>query len=155
MDEDNLSRALMIAVSIFIGIITISAIIIYFNTAIGTVRNIGSGMDYDQVYRDDIESSLLMNGTNNYIKGTNVINIINYYETNQNITIYIQNIKYVDQVGAIQLYNEVIISSSDMEARKYNCKIASKIIMNNQDFTINVQTEDEVLNSKLIIIKGV
>ena len=76
MDEDNLSKALMLGVSTLLGIMTVSAIIIFFNTSLGIVRGVGSGKNFDTVYRSDIESTLLMSGTGNNIKGTSVINLL-------------------------------------------------------------------------------
>ena len=117
MDENNISRALMIGVTTFIGILTVSAIIIFFNASLNAVRNAGSGMDYDTIYRNDIESTLLMSGTGNYIKGTSVINLLSYYEQDANITMSVQNIKYLDNNGQVQVYNNITIESDDPNVR--------------------------------------
>ena len=155
MDENNISRALMIGVTTFIGILTVSAIIIFFNASLNAVRNAGSGMDYDTIYRNDIESTLLMSGTGNYIKGTSVINLLSYYEQDTKVTMSVQNIKYIDNQGNIQYLDTVALDSEDINVRKYAYNRALRYIMDNQDFTINVQELDQDLGSMIITIRGV
>ena len=99
MEEDNLYTAIIIGVSVFIGILTVSAIIIFFNSSLDLVRNVGGGYDYSRVYRGDIESTLLMSNTGNYIKGTSVRNLINYYVQDVNVEMILTNIKYIDSSG--------------------------------------------------------
>ena len=72
MDEDNLSKAIMIGVTTLVGVMTVSAIIIFFNSSLNIVKNAGSGKNFGNIYRHDIESTLLMSNTGNYIKGTSV-----------------------------------------------------------------------------------
>ena len=155
MDEDNISRALMIGVTTFIGMITVSAIIVFFNASLNTVKNAGSGMDYSTIYRNDIESTLLMSGTGNYIKGTSVINLLSYYEQDVNVTMSVQNIKYLDNNGQVQVYNNITIESDDPNVRKSAYNSACRYIMDNQDFTIDVRDIDAQIGTKIITIKGV
>ena len=155
MDEDNISRALMIGVTTFIGIITVSAIIVFFNASLNTVKNAGSGMDYNTIYRNDIESALLMSGTGNYIKGSSVINLLSYYEQDTNVTMSIQNIKYIDQNGQVKIYENITIESDETSVRESAYNSACRYIMDNQDFTIDVQDIDTQLGTKIITIKGV
>lgn len=155
MDEDNLSKALILGVTVFIGIMTVSAIIIFFNSSLNVVRNLGSGKDFGNVYRSDIESTLLISGSGNYIKGTNVINLLNFYEEDVNVTMSVQNIKYIDNNGNIQIYGNITISSNDLNARKSSYNTALRYIMDNQDFTIDVEDVDVDAGVKNIIIKGV
>jgi len=155
MDEENITRALMIGATTLMGIMTITAIIIFFRSSLKVVESTGNGMDFDTVYRNDIESSLLMNGTNNYIKGTSVKNILSYYEQNANVTMNISNIKYIDKNGNIQIYNNVVIDSSDYSTRENTYNIAMNYIMDNQDFEISVNTLDNNTGSKNIVIRGV
>ena len=103
MGEDNVSRAIMIGVTTFIGIMTISALILFFNSSLDVVRNVSSGKNFDTLNRVDIDSTLLMSNTNNYIKGTSVINLLSYYEQDVNVTINVQNIKYIDNSGNIHI----------------------------------------------------
>lgn len=155
MDEDNLSKALMLGVSTLLGIMTVSAIIIFFNTSLGIVRGVGSGKDYGTVYRNDIESTLLMSGTGNNIKGTSVINLLNYYAEDVNVSIIIQNIKYLDENQNVQVYGNITIDSDEINVRRSGYNTAMRYIMDNQDFLINVQEEDSEAGVKIITIRGV
>lgn len=155
MEEDNIYTAIIIGVSLFIGLITISAIIIFFNSSLNLVRNAGSGYDYTTVYRSDIESTLLMSNTGNYVKGTSVENLLNYYVQNVNVAMTISNIKYIDSSGNIQVYPDITIDSKDESLRQSNYNRATRYLMDNQDFTINVEELDRDLGSMIITIRGV
>lgn len=155
MGEDNVSRAIMIGVTTFIGIMTISALILFFNSSLDVVRNVGSGKNFDALNRVDIDSTLLMSNTNNYIKGTSVINLLSYYEQDVNVTINVQNIKYIDNSGNIQYLDNIDLNSQEVSVRKAAYNRALRYIMDNQDFTINVQEIDQDLGSMIITIRGV
>ena len=155
MGEDNVSRAIMIGVTTFIGIMTISALILFFNSSLDVVRNVGSGKNFDTLNRVDIDSTLLMSNTNNYIKGTSVINLLSYYEQDVNVTINVKNIKYIDNSGNIQYLDNIDLNSQEVSVRKAAYNRALRYIMDNQDFTINVQEIDQDLGSMIITIRGV
>ena len=155
MDEENLSRAIMIGVTTLVGIMTISALILFFNSSLDVVRNVGSGNNFETVNRSDIDSTLLMSNTGNYIKGTSVINLLSYYEQDVNVTITVQNIKYIDNQGDIQYLDTVALDSEDINVRKYAYNRALRYIMDNHDFTISVQELDQYLGSMIITIRGV
>lgn len=155
MDEENLSRAIMIGVTTLVGIMTISALILFFNSSLDVVRNVGSGNNFETVNRSDIDSTLLMSNTGNYIKGTSVINLLSYYEQDVNVTITVQNIKYIDNQGNIQYLDTAALDSEDINVRKYAYNRALRYIMDNQDFTISVQELDQDLGSMIITIRGV
>lgn len=155
MDEENLSRAIMIGVTTLVGIMTISALILFFNSSLDVVRNVGSGNNFESVNRSDIDSTLLMSNTGNYIKGTSVINLLSYYEQDVNVTITVQNIKYIDNQGNIQYLDTVALDSEEINVRKYAYNRALRYIMDNQDFTISVQELDKDLGSMIITIRGV
>lgn len=155
MDEENLSRAIMIGVTTLVGIMTISALILFFNSSLDVVRNVGSENNFETVNRSDIDSTLLMSNTGNYIKGTSVINLLSYYEQDVNVTITVQNIKYIDNQGNIQYLDTVALDSEDINVRKYAYNRALRYIMDNQDFTISVQELDQDLGSMIITIRGV
>lgn len=155
MDEENLSRAIMIGVTTLVGIMTISALILFFNSSLDVVRNVGSGNNFETVNRSDIDSTLLMSNTGNYIKGTSVINLLSYYEQDVNVTITVQNIKYIDNQGNIQYLDTVALDSEEINVRKYAYNRALRYIMDNQDFTISVQELDQDLGSMIITIRGV
>ena len=155
MDEDNLSKAIMIGVTTLVGVMTISAIIIFFNSSLNIVRNAGTGKNFSNVNRNDIESTLLMSDTGNYIKGTSVINLFSYYEQNVNVTISVHNIKYLDKNGNIQVLDLISMESNDVDVRENAYNRALRYITDNQDFTISVQDIDIDAGSKVITIRGV
>ena len=155
MDEDNLSKAIMIGATTLVGVMTISAIIIFFNSSLNIVRNAGTGKNFSNVNRNDIESTLLMSDTGNYIKGTSVINLVSYYEQNVNVTISVHNIKYLDKNGNIQVLDLISMESNDVDVRKNAYNRALRYITDNQDFTISVQDIDIDAGSKVITIRGV
>ena len=155
MDEDNLSRALIIGVSVFIAIATVSAIIMFFNASLDVVRSTGSGVDFGNVYRSDIDSTLLMSGSGNYVKGYNVINLISYYEQDTRVSIAIQDIKYLDESGDVKVYSNISIDSTSSNVREAAYNLACRYIMDNQDFTIDVQDVDADAGIKIITLKGV
>ena len=131
------------------------ALILFFNSSLDVVRNVGSGNNFETVNRSDIDSTLLMSNTGNYIKGTSVINLLSYYEQDVNVTITVQNIKYIDNQGNIQYLDIVALDSEDINVRKYAYNRALRYIMDNQDFTISVQELDQDLGSMIITIRGV
>ena len=96
-----------------------------------------------------------MSNTGNYIKGTSVINLLSYYEQDVNVTITVQNIKYIDNQGNIQYLDTVALDSEEINVRKYAYNRALRYIMDNQDFTISVQELDQDLGSMIITIRGV
>lgn len=155
MDEDNLSKAIMIGVTTLVGVMTVSAIIIFFNSSLNIVRKVGSGKDFGNVYRNDIESTLLMSNTGNYIKGTSVVNLLSYYEQDVNVIVSIQNIKYIDNNGNIQFIDNISMDSRESNIRNSSYNRALRYIMDNQDFTIIVEDEDTDIGSKKITIRGV
>lgn len=153
--EENISRAIMIGATTLIGIMTISAIIGFFNSSLRVVENASGSDTFSTVYRNDIESTLLMSNSGNYIKGTSVINLISYYEQNVNVNISIANIKYIDSLGNVQIIDNIAINTNDVNTRKAAYNQAVRYIMDNQDFTISVQDIDEDMGSKEITIRGI
>ncbi len=134
---------------------TVSAIIVFFNSSLKVVENASGSKDFSTVYRNDIESTLLMSNSGNYIKGTSVINLISYYEQDVNVIIGISNIKYIDSSGNIQIIDNIAINTNDVNTRKAAYNQAVRYIMDNQDFTISVQDNDEDMGSKEITIRGI
>lgn len=56
MEEDNTIKALILGVSVFLIIITLSAVILYYNTAVGGARTISdTRMDIGKLYDKKIE----------------------------------------------------------------------------------------------------
>lgn len=76
MDESNAIKAITIGAGLFISITTISLILTYYNVAKNTAQTIGTGTNISQNYDRHIRDIL----TKANIKGSDVINICNYFE---------------------------------------------------------------------------
>ena len=142
MDENALTKALYVGVSLFVTVITITAIIAYYNIARSSIKDIGSGTDFDTVYREDIKETLLKTGENNKITGTQVKNLVSYYYDNINVQIKVDGMKY----------SSISLSSNDQNIRQKNYNIIMKYIMNNQEFTLDRNTDNEDI--LILTIKG-
>lgn len=154
--EDNVSKAIMIGFTTLMGVMTISAIIIFFNSSVNVVKNVSEISMFSKVYREDIDSTLLMSNTGNYIKGTSVINLLNYYEEDPRVSISISNIKYIDNSGNVQvLATPIDIMGEDAGLRQNSYNIAMRYLMDNQDFTISVEERDSEVGIQNIVLRGV
>ncbi len=154
--EDNVSKAIMIGFTTLMGVMTISAIIIFFNSSVNVVKNVSEISMFSKVYREDIDSTLLMSNTGNYIKGTSVINLLNYYEEDPRVSISISNIKYIDNSGNVQVLTAPIdIVGEDVGLRQNSYNIAMRYLMDNQDFTISVEERDSEVGIQNIVLRGV
>lgn len=87
--EDSAMKAIVISVSVFVAIITISAVIIYYNTAKDIVNVTGTGVDLAVAQQQDIENILLKANDNTKVSGTEVMNIIKYFYNNKKYTVSI------------------------------------------------------------------
>ena len=154
MDEDNISHALIIGVTTFIIVMIISAIIIFYNSGVNIVRSVGAGNNFSTINRNDVESSLILSGTGNYIKGSDVINLINEYQNNTNVIIVVRNIKYMSENGSVNSIEMISMDSKDINIRVSSYNRIKNYIMDNQDFTI-VVSGDESSNNMIINIEGV
>lgn len=96
MDESNAIRAITIGVSTFIAIMTISAVMMYYNTARATVEAVGTGTDISQNYDSTILDILLYNTTTD---GIGVKNILNYFYLDDSVSV---NITKMTNLGSIQ-----------------------------------------------------
>ena len=154
MDEDNISHALIIGVTTFISVMIISAIIIFYNSGVNIVRSVGAGNNFSTINRNDVESTLVLSGTGNYIKGSDVINVINEYQNNTNVIIVVRNIKYMSENGSVNSIEMISMDSKDINIRVSSYNRIKNYIMDNQDFTI-VVSGDESSNNMIINIEGV
>ena len=81
--EDNTVRAITIAVGVLISIATISLVVMYYNTAKEGMSAIGKGNDLNTNYNRHVVDIL----TKTEARGTDITNIINYFENNPSITL--------------------------------------------------------------------
>lgn len=125
MDDSNAIRAITIGAGLFISITTISLILTYYNVAKNTAQSIGTGTNISQNYDRHIRDIL----TKANIKGSDVINICNYFE------------------------EEITTKKIDFW---YGSRKTSDIINNvlpNQDFTLGVTYDNDGNITKIVINK--
>lgn len=108
MEESNAIRAITIGVSTFIAIATISAVLMYYNTAKATVQEIGTGPDVYNNYATYIKD-LLIKPSGTTISGTDAINIINYLYNDDLVTVNVENIELINEeiLGETSQINEI------------------------------------------------
>lgn len=126
MDDSNAIRAITIGAGLFISITTISLILTYYNVAKNTAQSIGTGTNISQNYDKHIRDIL----TKANIKGSDVINICNYFE------------------------EEITTKKIDFW---YGSRKTSDIINNvlpNQDFTLGVTYDNDGNITKIVINKN-
>jgi len=152
MDESAPIRAIVIGVSTLLAVATISAVLMYYNTAKQMASNVGRGQDFATNYEQSIQD-ILTAGTynvsgNNYITGTDVKNLLNYFSNSETMKIKVYNFKVIDEY---KNYTPIVSNVSDGydNANLENYKNAMKNISDNQRFII------ESKNDKKITIKGV
>lgn len=100
MDDSNAIRAITIGAGLLISITTISLILTYYNVAKNTAQSIGTGTNISQNYDRHIRDIL----TKENIKGSDVINICNYFEeeiTGKTIKFYYNSNKESKEVSSI------------------------------------------------------
>lgn len=125
MDDSNAIRAITIGAGLLISITTISLILTYYNVAKSTAQSIGTGTNISQNYDRHIRDIL----TKENIKGSDVINICNYFE------------------------EEITTKKIDFW---YGSRKTSDIINNvlpNQDFTLRVTYDNDGNITKIVINK--
>ena len=83
MDESAPIRAIVIGVSTLLAVATISAVLMYYNTAKQMASNVGRGQDfaanYDQSIQDILTAGTYNVSGTNYITGADVKNLLNYF----------------------------------------------------------------------------
>lgn len=147
MSEDLPMRALFIGVSLFVVMITITAVLTFYNTAKLSVQQVGTGPDSAELYRRDIHETLLSTGANNTVKGTQIINLLNYFYEDPTIHIVIQNLKNLVN-GSTQNFGDV---TQSVNSNKNLYEKALKAINPNQEFTLTKnQDAQSILHIYLI-----
>ena len=85
MNDDVLVRAITIGASISITLATVTAVMMYYNTAKMSVVKVGTGTNIEQNYREDIKEVL----DKTEATGAEVKNILQYFYGNNEINICI------------------------------------------------------------------
>lgn len=148
--EDTGVKAIIIGVSLLITMMTLSAIILYFNTARGIADSVSERTDiassFDRIVNsDDLEATLtgveVRSLINKYAGVSNVrINIVSIGETTTNVYNNINN-KYTNNGGWLVSVNEnaKLISEEKLTLINpvWNC-IVNKV-ENSNEITLNIQ----------------
>lgn len=139
MEENNAIRAITIGVSTFIAMITISAVLMYYNTARATVQEIGTGTDISQNYSKYI-LEILLKPSNTTINGTDVKNILNYFYLNEKVSINITKMTILGSVSNLNLEQSKNLINVNNDKSLYNKVFAD--IISTQNFKIQVEYYD-------------
>lgn len=131
MDDSNAIRAITIGAGLLISITTISLILTYYNVAKSTAQSIGTGTNISQNYDRHIRDIL----TKKNIKGSDVINICNYFE--EEITTKKIEIDFLYDGNSTKKL-DIIINNA----------------LPNQDFTLGVTYDNDGNITKIVIKKN-
>lgn len=101
MHEDSAVRAITIGASIFITLATISLVLMYYNTAKSSVQKIGTGVNVEESYRNDIEETL----SKPTMSGTEFKNLVNYFYKRTDVNITITTFRVFKNDGTIETLN--------------------------------------------------
>ena len=151
MDESAPIRAIVIGVSTLLAIATISAVLMYYNTAKQMASNVGRGQDFAGNYEQSIQDILVagtynVSGTN-YITGADVKNLLSYFYNIEDVRIDVINFKRID---SYENYTPQLskTNSGYAEANSTKYELAMKEIMDNQKFTIKIEENVSIGENK-------
>ena len=139
MEENNAIKAITIGVSTFIAMITISAVLMYYNTARATVQEIGTGTDISQNYSKYI-LEILLKPDNTIVSGTDVKNILNYFYLNERVNVNITKMTNLGSVSNLTLEESKNLLNVNNNKSLYNKVFAD--IISTEKFKIQVEYYD-------------
>jgi hypothetical protein len=129
MDDDIVIRAVTIGASIFITLATVSAVMMYYNTAKISVSALGTGTNIEERYREDIKTILY----NSEVTGADLKNILQYFLGNQEVNICID--RYYQFYGSGAQIKRIDASQVNSSNNATYTEIM-RTMMPNQKFTI-------------------
>lgn len=149
MDESAPMRAIMIGASVFVTIATITGVLAYYSSAKDLVNVIGIGTDIGAEYANYVENILLKTEDNVEIRGTDVINLLNYFYMDEKAKI---DVTYIRQDHSFEEYTNVDTSDKQTVIKSYNTNLDEKLynqainlIVPTQKFTMKKSTNNDVL----------
>ena len=149
MDESAPMRAIMIGASVFVTIATITGVLAYYSSAKDLVNVIGTGTDIGSEYANYVENILLKTEDNVEIRGTDVINLLNYFYMDEKAKI---DVTYIRQDHSFEEYTNVDTSDKQTVIKSYNTNLDEKLynqainlIVPTQKFTMKKSTNNDVL----------
>lgn len=96
--EDNVTRVLIIAVSLFVTMLTISLVFMYYNTAKELATNVNTRTDIAETY-DEIVTNI--EKTSQYLTGVEIRQLIRKYAGDANVEINIYSISNMEIESAL------------------------------------------------------
>lgn len=149
MDESAPMRAIMIGASVFVTIATITGVLAYYSSAKDLVNVIGTGTDIGAEYANYVENILLKTEDNVEIRGTDVINLLNYFYMDEKAKI---DVTYIRRDHSFEEYTNVDTSDKQTVIKSYNTNLDEKLynqainlIVPTQKFTMKKSTNNDVL----------
>lgn len=149
MDESAPMRAIMIGASVFVTIATITGVLAYYSSAKDLVNVIGTGTDIGAEYANYVENILLKTEDNVEIRGTDVINLLNYFYMDEKAKI---DVTYIRQDHSFEEYTNVDTSDKQTVIKSYNTNLDEKLynqainlIVPTQKFTMKKSNNNDVL----------
>ena len=136
MDESAPMRAIMIGASVFVTIATITGVLAYYSSAKDLVNVIGTGTDIGAEYANYVENILLKTEDNVEIRGTDVINLLNYFYMDEKAKI---DVTYIRQDHSFEEYTNVDTSDKQTVIKSYNTNLDEKLY--NQAINLIVPTQ--------------
>ena len=136
MDESAPMRAIMIGASVFVTIATITGVLAYYSSAKDLVNVIGTGTDIGAEYANYVENILLKTEDNVEIRGTDVINLLNYFYMDEKAKI---DVTYIRQDHSFEEYTNVDTSDKQTVIKSYNTNLDGKLY--NQAINLIVPTQ--------------
>lgn len=151
MDESAPIRAIVIGVSTLLAVATISAVLMYYNTAKQMASNVGRGQDfagnYEQSIQDILRTGSYNVGNISYITGADVKNLLNYFHGNDNVCITINGVKVIKGHDENSYIPQIDTTKKDYNVYTYHDDYleAIKTISDNQRFVISRYEENAYL----------
>ena len=159
--EDLSIRAIVIGVSLFVTVLTLSTIVLYFNTARGIADTVSDRTDiaesYDDIMNTDKVETIITGVEvrsliNKYIWNSDVeINIVSISGTDTNQYVNINN-KFIQDDGWVKQINNnsYLISEEKLNLINpvWNCKVDKEIQTLTDEITFEV-TKKTILNIRL------
>lgn len=152
MDESAPIRAIVIGVSTLLAVATISAVLMYYNTAKQMASNVGRGQDfaanYDQSIQDILTAGTYNVSGTNYITGADVKNLLNYFYDNEEVQINVIDIKYIDEY---ENYTPKLATGTRRYSnanKETTYDLAIQDIMDGQRFSVKVEENVSINDGK-------
>ena len=161
MDESAPIRAIVIGVSTLLAVATISAVLMYYNSAKQLASNVGRGQDFAANYEQSIQD-LLVSGTenvtgNSYITGADVKNLINYFYDKDDVEVNIRVMRVINVYEENKSKAAATYSKFNINHDEASYKYVMNNILLDQKFKIKCTENHHLTGDKvgtLIEIEG-